>query len=66
MPDGSTKKFRRRFISKCNVILKKPPTTTTANQNTPVEMTSSVVDRPVEYEEVELGDDDASTYNPEV
>ena len=68
MPDGSTKKYRRRFISKCNVILLKKPTSSSTNQKTPVEMTSSVVvndDSGEKYEEVDL-EDNNEPYNPEV
>ena len=73
MPDGTTKKYRRRFISKCNVIILKKPTPSTAStdnnhQSIPVELTSSVVvddGSGEKYEEVEMAEND-EPFNPEV
>ena len=62
MPDGSTKKYRRRYISKCNVILKKP---SFRAEPTPVE-TSSNVSSDVKYEEVEIGPDDEQNFDSNV
>ncbi|XP_066918345.1 titin-like isoform X2 [Clytia hemisphaerica] len=59
MPDGTTKKYRRRYISKCNVILKKP---SFRAEPTPVE-TSSNLSSDVKYEEVEIGPDDEQDFN---
>jgi len=54
MPDGTTKKYRRRYISKCNVILKKPS------------MKREPTDDDMKYEEVPMDENVNENYNPEV